>query len=59
MLLNLRGSRSAQLISKIMGFLISLTGIFLVAKYQLYLTGIILLVIGIYFAALLGTRDLQ
>ena len=57
--LNLRENKRAQLISKIIGFLLSLTGIFIVAKYQLYLIGIILLVIGIYFATLLGTKDLQ
>ena len=59
MFLNLRGNRRAQLISKIMGFALSLTGIFIVAKYQLHLIGIILLVIGIYFAAFLGTKNLQ
>ena len=56
---NLRGNRRAQLISKILGFALSLTGIFIVAKYQLHLMGITLLVIGIYFATLMGTKDLQ
>jgi hypothetical protein len=56
---NLRGNKRAQLILKMIGFLLSLTGIFIVAKYQLHLIGIILLAIGIYFAALLGTKDLQ
>jgi hypothetical protein len=59
MLLNLKGKRRTQLIIKIIGFVLSLTGIFLVARYQLHLMGIILLVIGIYFATLLGTKDLQ
>ncbi len=59
MLFSLIGNRRAQLISKIMGFALSLTGIFIVAKYQLHLIGIILLVIGIYFATFLGTKDLQ
>ena len=59
MLLNLKGNRRAQLISKIVGFLISLTGIFLVARYQFHLMGIIFLVIGIYVATFLGTKDLQ
>jgi hypothetical protein len=52
-------SKRAQLIIKIIGFALSLTGIFIVAKYQLHLIGIILLAVGIYFAALLGTKDVQ
>lgn len=52
-------NRRTQLICKILGFVLSLTGIFLVAKYQLHLMGIILIVIGIYFAAFLGTKNLQ
>jgi len=56
---NLGENRRAQLISKILGFALSLTGIFIVAKYQLHLMGIALLVIGIYFATLMGTKDLQ
>ena len=59
MLGNLKGNRRAQLICKIIGFVLSLTGIFLAAKYQLHLMGLILLVVGIYFATLLGTKDLQ
>ncbi len=59
MFLNLISNRKARLIYKIMGFALSLTGIFIVAKYKLHLIGLILLVIGIYFAALLGTKDLQ
>lgn len=59
MFVNLKGNKSAHLISKIMGFVLSLTGIFLAAKYQLHLMGLILVVVGIYFATLLGTKDLQ
>jgi uncharacterized membrane protein len=59
MFLNFRENKKAQLISKILGFVLSLTGIFLVAKYQLHLIGLILFVIGIYLAILLGTKDLQ
>lgn len=59
MLFSLKGNKRARLIFKIMGFVLSLTGIFLVAKYRLHLVGIILLVVGIYFAAFLGTEDLQ
>ena len=57
--LNRKDNRRAQLISKIIGSLISLTGIFLVAKYHLHLVGLILLVVGIYFAFFMGTQDLQ
>jgi hypothetical protein len=57
--LNLLSNTRARLFAKIVGFGLSLTGIFIVAKYQHYLMGLILLVIGIYLAALLGTKDLQ
>ena len=56
MLLNLISNRRARLIAKIVGFALSLTGIFIIAKYQLHLMGLILLVFGIYFAILLGTK---
>ena len=59
MLIKLKGNKTAQLICKIMGFVLSLTGIFLAAKYHLHLMGLILLVVGIYFAAFLGTKDFQ
>lgn len=59
MLLNLKDNRRAQLICKIIGSLLSLTGIFLAAKYRLHLVGLILILVGIYFAILLGRQDLQ
>ena len=52
--LNLKVNRRAQLIFKIIGSIVFLTGIFLVAKYHLHLVGLILIVVGIYFAVLLG-----
>ena len=59
MSLSLKDNRGIQLICKIIGLLITLTGILLVAKYQLHLVGLILVVVGIYFAFLLGRQDLQ
>ena len=52
-------NKRAQFIGKIMGVGLSLTGILLVVKYHLHFVGIILTVFGIYFAFLLGTKDLQ
>ena len=57
--LSLKVKRGVRLTCKIIGFLITLTGIFLVAKYQLHLVGLILVVVGIYFAFLLGRQDYQ
>ena len=58
-MLNIKSNKRARWISKIFGFALSLSGIFIVAKYQLHLMGLILLVIGIYLAAFLGAKDLQ
>jgi hypothetical protein len=59
MALHLKENRRVQLICKIIGSLVLFAGIFLVAKYQLHLVGLLLIVSGVYFAVLLGTPDRQ
>ncbi len=54
--LNLKDNRRALLVFKVIGSLITVTGIFIVAKYQFHFVGLILVVVGIYFAVLLGHK---
>ena len=41
---------------KIIGTIISLAGLFLVAKYKLHLVGLILIIVGVYYAIGRGVK---
>jgi VIT1/CCC1 family predicted Fe2+/Mn2+ transporter len=47
-----------HMIFKIFGAILILVGIFLIAKYQLYLVGLILLFLGFYLAMKIGMKTL-
>jgi len=46
------------MIFKIFGSILILVGIFLIAKYQLYLVGLVLLFFGFYLAMKIGMKPL-
>jgi len=55
---NFHVNRRYRLIYKILGVALALTGIFLIAKFQHHLIGLILLFVGFYFAMKKGMKPL-
>jgi len=55
---NFHVNRRYRLIYKILGVALALAGIFLIAKFQHHLIGLILLFVGFYFAMKKGMKPL-